>query len=339
MKTKKLLLILNCALFAGLTYSQDLSLKANAFLGSLSDEVKAKTIFALDADERYSFNFVPLIRKGPTFHNFNEIQKTAALELLKASLSEDGYKKSQEIMFLEKILFEMEEVKSRYTDGSLRRDPLNYHFSIFGTPSPENFWGWRFEGHHLSLNFTSADGKLISATPSFMGTNPGEVIQGEHKGKEVLRLETQYGLELINALSEKQQSKAIFSDTAPKEIISGNQRKVQDIAQKGIAFAELTDKQKKLFSQLLEVYIGKYIFEFSESFRAKIVAAGYDKLHFAWAGAKQKGLAHYYRIHGPMLLIEYDNIQNNANHVHTVIRDLENDFAEDLLAKHYTQKH
>ena len=339
MKSKKLLFIIICSLSAGFLFSQDLSLKANAFLNTLPDELKAKTVFDIDADERYNFNFVPIVREGSTFHDFNATQSAAALALLKASLSEEGLNKSQEIMSLETILFEMEEIKSRYPDGSIRRDPLNYHFSIFGKPSPENFWGWRFEGHHLSLNFTSSDGQITSATPSFMGSNPGEVKEGKHKGKEVLRLETQMGLGLINALNEQQRAVAIFSDTAPQEIITGNQRKVQDIAQKGIAYAQLTDKQKKLFSELLEIYIGNYIFEFSASFRAKITDAGYDKLYFAWAGATEKGLPHYYRIHGPMLLIEYDNIQNNANHVHTVVRDLNNDFAEDLLRAHYDQKH
>ncbi|MBT8183257.1 MAG: DUF3500 domain-containing protein [Eudoraea sp.] len=319
--------------------AQDISAEANAFLDTLSEELKSASIFTFEDTERYNFNFVPIPRKGSTFHDFDEAQSIAALELLKASLSEDGYNKSQEIISLENVLFEMEEVKSRYPDGSLRRDPLNYHFSIFGTPATKEYWGWRFEGHHLSLNFTSADGKIVSATPSFWGSNPGEVKQGKHKGKEVLRLETKLGLELINALSEQQRTTAIFSDTAPLEIITGNQRKVQDIAQKGIAYAQLTGEQKKLFSDLLEVYIGNYIFEFSETFRTKILEAGYDKLYFAWAGESQKGKPHYYRIHGPMLLIEYDNIQNNANHVHTVVRDLNNDFAEDILLEHYKQKH
>ena len=323
----------------GFSFSQDLSLKANAFLETLPDELEAKTVFAIDAEERYNFNFVPIVRKGPSFHDFNAAQRTAALELLKASLSEEGYNKSEEIMSLENILIEIEGNKRRMPDGSPMRDPLNYHFSIFGTPSPEDFWGWRFEGHHISLNFTSSDGKITSATPSFMGSNPGVVKHGQHKGKEVLRLETELGLGLINSLNAQQRAATIFSDTAPREIISGNKRKVEDIVQKGIAYAQLTERQKNLFLELLEVYIGNYVFEFSASFRAKIADAGYDNLHFAWAGATEKGLPHYYRIHGPMLLIEYDNIQNNANHVHTVIRDLTNDFAEDLLLEHYNQKH
>ncbi|MCW5515934.1 DUF3500 domain-containing protein [Muriicola sp. Z0-33] len=339
MKIKKKLLIASYLLFIGCLYGQDLSLKANTFLNSLQDDLKSKAVFEIDEEERYNFNYVPIVRKGPTFHDFTKPQKAAALELLKASLSENGFNKSKEIMALENILIQIEKNKFRMPDGSPMRDPLNYHFSIFGKPAPDQFWGWRFEGHHLSLNFTSAEGKIISATPSFMGSNPGVVMEGEHKGKEVLRSETQLGLELINALSESQSEKAIFSNTAPREIITGNQRKVKAIERKGIPFTELNEKQKEMFLQLLEVYIGNYVFEFSETFRAKIANAGHDNLYFAWAGDTVKGRPHYYRIHGPMLLIEYDNIQNNANHVHTVVRDLNNDFAEDLLRQHYNQKH
>lgn len=339
MKTKKPLIYIFSILFMSCSFAQELSIEANNFLEALQEDLKAKTVFAIDADERYNFNFVPIKRMGPSFHDFNPNQRARAIQLLKASLSENGFTKSQEIMGLENILIQIEENKLRMPDGSPMRDPLNYHFSIFGTPSPKDFWGWRFEGHHLSLNFTSANGKIISATPSFWGSNPGVVKQGEFLGKEVLRLETQLGLELINALSQPQQQQAIFSDTAPREIITGNQRKVQSIALKGIGYSQFTEEQKKLFSQLLDVYIGNYVFEFSETFRAKIAAAGYDNLHFAWAGATERGRPHYYRIQGPMLLIEYDNIQNNANHVHTVVRDLNNDFAEDLLRQHYNQKH
>ena len=164
-------------------------------------------------------------------------------------------------------------------------------------------------------------------------------MEGEHQGKEVLKLETQLGLALINALDEQQSAIAIFSDTAPREIITTNKRTAQMLKEKGIAYPQLTQRQKQLFMQLLEVYIGNYSSEFATTFRERIAEAGHDNLYFAWAGAKERGHPHYYRIQGPMLLIEYDNIQNKANHVHTVIRDLDHDFAEDLLQEHYSDKH
>lgn len=323
----------------GKASSQDLSDKANNFLNSLPPAQKAKAIFQFGDPERYNWNFVPLVRKGPTFHDFNPEQKEAALALLKGSLSEQGFNKTGEIRELETVLFQIENNSLKMPDGSPTRDPLNYHFSVFGNPSPTSVWGWRFEGHHISLNFTSAAGKIQSGTPAFLGANPGIVKAELQKGKEVLKNESELGFALVNSLSTKQLNAARFSENAPREIITGNDRQVESVDKKGIAYSALSREQKKIFIQLLDTYIGNYIFEFSESFREKITNAGLDNLYFAWAGGLKEGIPHYYRIHGPTLLIEFDNIQNNANHVHTVIRDLTNDFAEDLLQKHYQKEH
>ncbi len=319
--------------------AQDLSEKANTFLNSLPDGLRSQTVFPLDDAERYNMNYVPIPRKGPTFHEFNETQKSAALQLLRASLSREGYKKTNEIRELENVLILIENNNYLMPDGKLRRDPLNYHFSIFGTPSASEAWGWRFEGHHMSLNFTSGNGKIISGTPFFLGSNPGIVKIEEQYGKQVLKKESDLGFTLVNSLNESQLKKAKFSDVAPAEIITENSRKVKGIPLKGIPYDELNTTQQKVFMELLDVYIGNYIFEFSETFREKIKKAGFENLHFAWAGSLKEGVANYYRIHGPMLLIEFDNTQNNANHVHTVIRDFTNDYAEDFLQEHYKKEH
>jgi hypothetical protein len=219
------------------------------------------------------------------------------------------------------------------------RDPLNYHFCIFGEPSSTKIWGWRFEGHHLSLNFTSTNGAIISSTPSFFGSNPGVVNIEEQRGKEVLKLETELGFKLVNSLSEDQLKIARFSDTAPREIITGTKTKVEGIEPKGISYTTLNENQKEIFMKLLNVYIDNYELGFSKTLRNKINKVGVENLYFAWAGGLKRGIGHYYRIQGPMLLIEYDNIQNNANHVHSVVRDLTNDFAEDILRAHYQKEH
>ena len=315
--------------------AQDLSQKANEFLVTLSPELKSQTLFPLKDQERFNLNFVPLSRKGPTFHDFNERQKTTALALLRASLSNQGYQKAIDIMELEKVLIIIE----KQTSDNHYRDPLNYHFCIFGSPSPDKPWGWRFEGHHISINFASTDGKIVSSTPSFFGSNPGIVKIEEQKGKQALKLESELGLALVNTLNEDQLKAARFADEAPKEIITGKMRKVSSIEPRGISFTSLTDDQKKVFLQLLDVFVNNYEFGFSKTLMEKIKKAGIENLSFAWAGGMQYGVAHYYRIQGPMLLIEYDNIQNNANHVHTVVRDLTNDFAEDILREHYLKDH
>ncbi len=318
--------------------AQDLSEKARDFLNSLSPELRKEAQFPLDDAERMNFHFVPMARKGPTFHDFDEAQKQAAMALLRASLSEEGYLKSTEIMALEEVLLAMGEAYT-FPDGSPVRDPLNYHLCIFGDPSPGAPWGWRFEGHHLSLNFTSGAGRIVSSTPSFMRSNPAIVPIEPNRGKQVLKRESTLALALLNSLSESQLGKARFSETALKDIVTGTDPKVTLLEPMGIAYTDLNPSQQTALRELLEVYIGNYIFEFSETFRKKITDAGLENLHFAWAGGTQWGMPHYYRIQGPMLIIEYDNTQNDANHVHTVVRDLTNDFAEDFLREHYKNEH
>lgn len=257
------------------------------------------------------------------------------MALLKASLSAQGHKKASDILALEGILREAE---GRGADDTYR-DPMNYYVTVFGTPATDKAWGWRIEGHHLSLNFSSINGTIESSTPSFMGANPANVKTGLERGKAVLRQETDLGFLLINSLSPSQLKETKFSDRALPEIVSGNDQKAESLEPKGIAYTALTEEQKKILLQLLDVYVKNYQFGFASKLMEKIKTAGIENLSFAWAGSLQPGAGHYYRIQGPMLLIEYDNTQNNANHVHTVVRDLTNDFAEDILREHYAKEH
>ena len=308
---------------------------AQSFLSTLNPELKSKAQYALDDAERFNWNFVPIKRNGLTYYDFSDKQRNAAMVLLKSSLSEQGYQKAIAIVNLENIL----KVVEKQAPDSRYRDPLNYHFTFFGEPTEGKPWAWRFEGHHVSLNFTSIGGEMVSSTPSFFGSNPGIVQDGDSKGLEVLKEETKLGFELINSLNPDQRSTAIFSEVAPKEIISGNNRKAVPLTPDGIGFNALSKEQQTLFLKLLDVYTKNYAFGFSKKLMDKIKNAGMDNLHFAWAGSLTPGVANYYRIQGPMLLIEYDNTQNNANHVHTTIRDLKDDFAEDILREHYAKEH
>ncbi len=326
-------------LFATQVNAQDLYQKANAFLDALSPELRSKAHFTLDDPERFNIHFVPIARKGASFHDFNDEQKKLALDLLRASLSNEGFRKSTEIIELEKVLIVVENNQNKMPDGSPMRDPLKYYIWVFGDPSQDNFWGWRFEGHHLSLSFTSNDNQVVSSTPSFFGSNPAIVNVDGFDHQEVLKSETDLGFKLVNSLNKENLAIALFSDTAPKEIITKNNRKAENLDPKGISYGQLNDKQKEIFLDLLNVYIDNYEAGYSETLRKRIEQAGVENLSFAWAGSLQPGTGHYYRIQGPMLLIEYDNIQNNANHVHSVVRDLSNDFAEDLLKAHYQDDH
>ena len=319
--------------------AQDLNVLAQDFINTLGPELREKALFALDSDERFDYNYIPLLRDGPTFNEFSPRQKKAAHALLKASLSQKGYDKTQEIMKLEEVLRLLENDNATLPDGSLKRDQLNYHFCVFGDPDKGNFWGWRFEGHHASLNFVAEKGQIKSATPLFMGANPAVVPSGAHKGKEVLKEETDLGFALLRSLSPEQLQTALFSETAPADILTTNKRRVGRLPQKGIAYANLDKGQKALFDRLVELYLSNYEWYFARDFRKKIEASGFDNLSFAWAGSLKKGAGHYYSVQGPVLLIEYDNTQNDANHIHVVVRDLTNDFGQDVLGDHYKMHH
>jgi hypothetical protein len=308
---------------------------ANTFLSLLDTKLKAKAQYPFDNDERFNWGFVPRSRNGVSLHDLNDQQKSAAFALLKASLSTQGYQKATGIVELEGILREVEGRSA----GDSYRDPLNYYFSIFGNPSATAPWGWRFEGHHLALNFCSVSGLIESGTPSFWGSNPAVVPKGEKRGTRVLKQEIELGFALVNSFSEDQLKTARFSETAPSEIFSSNSRKAEQLRPEGILYTAMNDAQRKIFLQLLQTFVGNYELGFSDKLTAKIKKAGIEKLSFAWAGSMKPGAGHYYRIQGPMLLIEYDNTQNNANHVHTTVRDLTNDFGEDILREHYKKEH
>ena len=335
MKFKSIFLTVGCSLFMAITFAQELNTLATEFLNTLDPELKSKTVFTMDSEERLNFNFVPIIRKGPTFHDFNDKQKNAAMALLRASLSKEGFRKTTEIIALENVLLELEGGKFKMPDGSPGRDALNYHFCVFSDPATQQFWGWRFEGHHISFNFVASKGKIVASTPSFLGSNPAIVPEGVQKGKEVLKLETQLGFAMVNSLSKEQLAKTLFSEEAPREIFTTNKQVVTNLDPAGISYTDLTKDQKEALEKLLMVYLDNYESGFSKSLSDKIKTTGMDQLSFAWAGSLVTGKGHYYRIQSPVILIEYDNTLNNANNVHTAVRDLTNDFVRDLLKENY----
>ena len=319
------------------TYAQGTSIasKANDFLNLLDDAQKSKATYTYEDDERFNWHFVPRERNGIPFKEMNDKQRQAALGLLKACLSDQGFQKANNIMSLENIL---REVESRPADDTYR-DPLNYSITVFGTPDPGSIWGWRLEGHHISVNFSSTNNEIVSSTPTFWGSNPAIVRSGRYTGRQILKQETDLGFTLVNSLNMNQQKIAVIAAKAPNDIFTSNLRRAELQEPKGLSYGEMNDQQKKLLMQLLNVYVKNYQLGFSKRLMQKVEKAGIENLSFAWAGSLQPGAGHYYRIQGPMLLIEYDNTQNNANHVHSVVRDLTNDFAEDILREHYQKDH
>jgi len=334
---KKICIIILIGFFCqqGLAQSSDLATTANNFLNLLGPDVKSQAQYKMDDEERFNWHYVPRFRNGISLHDLTQTQLDAAMNLLRASLSVQGFKKATDVMALESVL---REVEGRGTDDSYR-DPKKYYFTIFGTPSKDKPWGWRLEGHHISLNFAASNNKFQSATPSFFGSNPATVPSGKRKGDQILKDESALGFSLVNSLSSAQLQTAIIAETAYGDILSENKRKAMMLTPKGISYSELNEQQKKMFMTLLDVYVKNYELGFSTTLMNKIREAGIENLSFAWAGSMKPGKGHYYRIQGPMLLIEFDNTQNNANHIHTVVRDLTNDFAEDILREHYQKEH
>lgn len=310
---------------------------AKNFIQSLSPSQKAKTIFSFNDDERYHWNYIPIERKGISINELTPVQHEAAMKLLRTTLSNTGYEKAKAIMQLEKVLklIENRNASDHY------RDTGKYFFTIFGNLQQDSIWGWRFEGHHVAFNFSSDDKGLVSGTPGFLGANPAVVLSGTQKGKEILKDETHMGFELLHSLDSLQKTKAIISDSAFPEIITGSSRKAMIQNPHGILYSELTDTQQKIFMALLALYINRYQQPYASTMMQDIQKAGLNNLHFAWAGAREPGVGHphYYCLQGPTIIIEYDNTQNNANHVHTVIRDLVNDFGGDELLEHYQHDH
>ena len=219
------------------------------------------------------------------------------------------------------------------------RDPERYFVSFFGTPGPKGTWGWRVEGHHLSLNFTLANGQSLSVTPSFFGSNPGEVREGPRRGLRVLAAEEDWARQLVKSFNDEQRKTAVFSETAPKEIITGADRQAKPLTPLGLCAAQMTPDQYDLLERVIQEYVHRYRTELVEQDLKEIAKAGKEKLYFAWAGSLEPREGHYYRVQGPTFLLEYDNTQNNANHIHAVWRNLANDFGDDLLRQHYEQHH
>ncbi len=310
---------------------QEMASAAQSFLAALTAEQKEKATYTVQDDERLDWHFIPKPRKGLPIKEMTSAQRALAHALLATGLSQRGFVKAVTIMSLDQVLKDMEQGKGP------TRDPELYFFTVFGQPGAQGAWGWRVEGHHLSLNFTLSDEKVVSMTPSFFGSNPGEVREGPRKGLRVLGAEEELGRELVKSLTEEQRKLAVLRIEAPREIITGNARKVTVGAPEGVPAAKLNAAQSELLTKLVKEYLFRHRADVAEQDLKKIQASGWEKLHFAWAGDFERGQPHYYKVQGPTFLLEYDNTQNNANHVHSVWRDFEGDFGVDVLRLHYDQ--
>jgi hypothetical protein len=305
---------------------------AQHFVATLTPEQRSQALIPFADAERANWHFVPRSRRGISFKAMKPEQRLLAFALLSTGLSQRGYGKALSVMSLETILAEVEQGRGPV------RDPELFYLSIFGEPGDKEPWGWRVEGHHISFNFASVANRLPAVTPSFLGSNPAEVRQGPRAGMRVLAAEEDVARRLVQSLDETQRKAAIIAAQAPADILNvpgrSNYTKVQGIKQ-----SQLAPAQSTLLVQLIREYLNLYRPQIADAEWKKIEADGLSNIHFAWAGGMERGQGHYYRVQGKRFVLEYDNTQDGANHIHTVWRDLENDFGADLLKEHYEQSH
>jgi hypothetical protein len=311
---------------------------AQRLLEGLGPELRTKATIPIDSEERLRWNFIPtnmFPRKGVPIKDMSEAQRKLAHDLLKAGLGQRGYLTATAIMELETILHEIENSGGR--QGRNVRDPELYFFTVFGSPAPKGAWGWRVEGHHVSLHFTVADNRLVANTPAFFGTNPAEVrVDGPKKGLRILGQMEDTARALVAALDEKQRTTMLIKDVAPNDIVTMTEVKVDPLSPVGLTANEMTAAQRDLLVKIIESYTAQMADDTAAVRLAAIRQAGIEKIAFAWAGPTEPGKQHYYRVQGPTFLIEYDNTQNQGNHVHSVWRDFNGDFGRDLLREHVT---
>jgi hypothetical protein len=305
----------------------EMALAAERLLSALSEPQRAQATFPFDGPERLNWHFIPRPRKGLPIKEMDGAQRALAFGLLRSGLGSPGYLKATTIMSLEAVLKELE------AGGGPTRDPELYYVSIFGTPSNRGKWGWRVEGHHLSLNFTLDGGRIVGATPAFFGANPAEVRQGPRQGLRTLADLEDRALRLLQALDDDQKKVAVIAQDAPKEIRAANTPQPPTDAAEGIPVSKLNEDQKQMLRSLVEAYAADMPEEVAHAWLTEIQQAGVEPIAFAWSGAADRTQPHAYRVQGPTFLIEFNNTQNGANHVHSVWRNMLGDFGVPLAAK------
>lgn len=314
---------------------------ASRFLDSLSEESREQARFAFDDEERKRWSNLPSTmfeRKGLSFGDMTEQQRVLAHRLIEVPLSSQGYLKVTGIMQLDEILLALARARG-WEDPPFGHDL--YWIGIFGDPASDERWGWQLDGHHLALNFTVVGGE-ISVTPAFLGTDPAEIRSGKYAGWRILGHEDDRARALYRSLDEAQRAKALIEAEAPRDVITGPGHGDRLSSFSGLKASEMRPDQLTLLIHLIHVYVENLEQELANSQIEKLREAGLDSLHFAWMGTEE-GKPYYYRIHGPNLLIEFDNAYppgqdaGPINHIHTVWRDPQNDYGRDLLRRHYEE--
>ncbi|MBA4409177.1 MAG: DUF3500 domain-containing protein [Bacteroidota bacterium] len=330
-----LILLLPLSLFAKTTNNNNFgSARAMAFVNSLSEIQKKKAVFPFDEMNRYDWHYLPSTmaeRSGIAVKDLNSAQKLILDSLLQSYLSEEGFQRTKEIMGLEYFLKETEPT-------NLNRIPENYFVSVYGIPGKDRTWAWKFSGHHISLNYTVVNNQMAFA-PFFFGAHPAVVKEGSKKGMRIIHDEEDLGFLLVNSFTQEQKQTAIFQLKAFSDIVTTNAVQVSPLKHVGIFARDMTHAQKTVLNKLIVAYLLSMPKPIAKIRMEKIIKEDLNLMSFGWAGGTGPRDPHYYRVQGKTFLIEFDNTQNNANHIHSVWRDFNGDFGEDLLKEHYQLSH
>ena len=306
------------------------------WVDSLNPEQKAKATYHYLDGERQFWYYPPLNRHGLPLRDMTPEQRDLAYGIMESSLDAQAYEQAKAIIDHELILGPLE--KERGIE-SFVRDPMLYYWTVFGDPGGEEPWGWRAEGHHVSLHFSVWGEEVTAVTPFFFGANPAEVPHGHEQGKRILGDREDLAIELMATMTDEQRAKAIIHENAPWDILTYNTTKAPVHQGEGLSATEMTGEQKEILLALITEYVNQVRTDVAHERLEAIKENGLDHFRLVWAGATDRSRDHYYRIHGGNFLIEFDNIQDGANHIHSVWRDVENDFANDVLRDHRLMFH
>ncbi len=337
-----------------------MAVTATRFVESLTAAQHANTVFDFKDQERFKWHYFPergfalehgRERRGIMFKEMDPKQRHLAYALMASGLSQAGFIKAATIMSVEEIVRVIE------ADTTGNRDAEKFHFSVFGKPADSGVWGWRVEGHHVALNFTIKDGRAVSTSPLFFGSNPHEVPTEPHRGMRVLGREEDLARDLVNSLDPAQRKRAIFDELAPFDIMTmGTVRARLETAPPGIPVSALNARQRAMLMELVEEYANNVAGPLAERRLDQARQTPPAKLYFAWAGTTERPTPRpveigkpttgnrarqgiYYRVQSPAFLIEYNNTQNYSNHSHSVWRDWQGDFGADVLSLHNQMFH
>ena len=322
------------------------------FINTLSVSEQKSAIYSFEDKKRVFWTNLPvgqMPRPGIRYGDLSDSSRLVFHRVLTEILSSQGYLKTTSIMQLDDILNVL--YQKAFDDGQIKKELLtmtqnlkwdhgNYYISFFGMPKLDGNWSFSLGGHHIALTMTT-NGKKISVSPYFIGTDPSEVKSGKYAGLRVLSKEEDYGFLLIHSLTDKQKAKAILSRSIPKDIITNPKSSQRIDTYDGISTEEFSEVQKAYLSFIIQEYVHNFEHEKAHEILDKMKKSGFKNMYFAWIGSLENNKPHYYMIHSPEFLIEYDNVgfQNDGNHIHAIFREAGNDFGEDILKQHYIESH